>query len=121
MIFPAGTTKVLPAPAAGPPRAPLAFRVGVVGHRPNRLRQADLNQLTTTLRQLLEIVKTAVDELQRDEPNLFENRTATLRAISPLAEGVDRLFATQALAAGYELCCVFPFAQSEYEKDFALE
>ena len=42
-----------------------------------------------------------------------------MTAISPLAEGTDRIFAEQALNLGYELCCVLPFRQAEFEKDFA--
>lgn len=41
-----------------------------------------------------------------------------MRAISPLAEGSDRIFARIAVDLGFELCCPLPFAQSEYEKDF---
>ena len=42
-----------------------------------------------------------------------------LRAISPLAEGTDRIFAEQALELGFKLCCVLPFPQAEFENDFA--
>jgi hypothetical protein len=42
-----------------------------------------------------------------------------LRALSPLAEGGDRLFASAALEAGYTLTAVLPFPREEYELDFA--
>ena len=42
-----------------------------------------------------------------------------MRAVSPLAEGTDRIFAEQALALGFELCAVLPFPQAEFETDFA--
>ena len=42
-----------------------------------------------------------------------------LRLVSPLAEGADRLVARAALEEGYELIVPMPFAQAEYEKDFA--
>lgn len=51
-------------------------------------------------------------------PPLFADDAPVLRAISPLAEGTDRVFAEQALALGWDLCCVMPFPQAEYEKDF---
>ncbi len=41
-----------------------------------------------------------------------------LRAISPLAEGTDRVFASCALDLGYQLCCVTPFFKKEFENDF---
>jgi hypothetical protein len=45
-----------------PPRASIAFRVGIVGHRPNRLPkdEATLDTLQQRLRFVLEEVKSAV-------------------------------------------------------------
>ena len=40
-----------------PPCAPLAFRVGVVGHRPNRLDKANLDQLAKLISTILSTVK----------------------------------------------------------------
>jgi len=47
-----------------------------------------------------------------------EDRRAVLRAVSPLAEGADRLFADEALNLGYTLCCIMPFRQAQFEEDF---
>lgn len=101
-----------------PPRAPLAFRVGVVGHRPNRLQQADLEKLAAVLRTILKTVQEEVRRMHRDNPSLFDVSAPVVRAISPLAEGTDRIFAEQALALRCEFCCVLPFAQAEFERDF---
>jgi hypothetical protein len=49
---------------------------------------------------------------------LFEPGKATLRVVSPLAEGSDRIVAEAALELGYQLQCPMPFAQAEYEQDF---
>jgi hypothetical protein len=103
----------------GPPRPPLAFRVGVVGHRPDRLAGADLAVLANTLRTILALVQGRVGAFQSSHGDLHAGDAAVLRALSPLAEGTDRLFAREAIALGYELCCPFPFPQEEYERDFA--
>lgn len=105
--------------SSGPPRAPLAFRVGVVGHRPDRLKQADLSVLSTVMRKILSAVKEAVWEVRDTHPQLYADALPVLRAISPLAEGSDRLFAEQALDLGYGLICPLPFLQEEFERDFA--
>lgn len=102
-----------------PPRAPLAFRVGVVGHRPNRLQQADLGQLGGVLHAILGVVKEEVVAMQQRDPSLFDSAEPKCQAMSPLAEGTDRLFAEQAVELGFELCCVMPFHQAEFERDFA--
>ena len=41
-----------------------------------------------------------------------------LSLLSPLAEGSDRLVASEALARSYRLTVPMPFAQDEYERDF---
>ena len=106
---------------AGPPRARLAFRVGIVGHRPDRLprEKKPREDLHQTLREILEDVRAAVKAVA-DTPDgaFYSGETPILRAVSPLAEGSDRIFAAEALGLGYELCCPMPFSQAEFEKDF---
>jgi len=101
-----------------PPKVPLIFRVGIVGHRPNRLEHADATLLSDRLNQLLSSVKRELSDQFNAQPTLYAATTPVLRAISPLAEGVDRNFADQALQVGCELCVVLPFVQSEFEQDF---
>ena len=103
---------------SSPPKAPLAFRAGVVGHRPNRLKEADLDVLAGELRSILNAVKEEVETAQRESDGLYADGAPILRALSPLAEGVDRIFAEQALELGYELCCVTPFTKDEFKNDF---
>lgn len=102
-----------------PPRPGLAFRVGVVGHRPDRLRVADLERLANVMREILLAVKEAVATFHAQQRKLFGDAPPVFRAVSPLAEGADRLFAQAALDLGFELCCPMPFAQAEFEHDFA--
>jgi hypothetical protein len=113
----------LRAPAlTSPPRTVIAFRVGIVGHRPNRLPKdnENLDMLRQALREVLEEVKTEVSNYAASPSTraLYSEAPYVLRAVSPLAEGTDRIFADQAIDLGYELLCPMPFAQEEFEKDF---
>ena len=104
-----------------PPKARATFRIGVVGHRPNRLPEdpGRLEDLRITLRAILEYAKETVFEIAAmPDHALYSSQAPVLRAISPLAEGSDRIFAELALALDYELCSPLPFAQGEFEKDF---
>jgi hypothetical protein len=103
-----------------PPRARLAFRVGLVGHAPTGRRDTNSATLERLIREILRTIRTQVLEFACKSPDagLYSNDPPILRAITPLAEGVDRIFADQALGLGYELCCPMPFAQREYENDF---
>jgi hypothetical protein len=71
------------------------------------------------IREILAEVQEEVLAFGRENAPLFDAAPPVLRAISPLAEGTDRIFAEQALDLGWELCCVMPFPQEEFERDFA--
>ena len=104
-----------------PPRPRRAFRVGVVGHRLDRLPQDSekLKTLGGTLHHILEEIRNALVATDKEDfAGLYTDQALILRAVSPLAEGSDRLFADAALSLGYELCCPMPFYQEEFEKDF---
>ena len=110
-------------PLVSPPRARLAFRVSVVGHQPDRMPKdaAGRDALGGRIAAVLEAASRAVRAFQaRDtDARLYAAEPPLLRAISPLAEGCDRMFAEAALARGYVLTCPMPFAQGLYEGDFA--
>lgn len=105
--------------AKSPPRTRLAFRVGVVGHRPHKLVEADIATLLSRFATILNGVGDAVRRFHAAHPHCYDNAPPVLRAISPLAEGTDRLFAEEALARGYELCCPMPFFEDAFTADFA--
>ncbi len=113
------TARDVVAQSSRAPRPPLVFRVGVVGHRPDRLKAAELDGLKQALGLVLSSVARAVGEFHGAHLRLFGDAPPELRAISPLAEGTDRMFAEEALDREYSLCCPMPFFQEEYEKDFA--
>jgi len=105
--------------AASPPRPPLTFRIGVVGHRPNRLESADLSGLARQLREVVRAVHDEVLDQHQAHRELYDDSAPIVRVLSPLAEGVNRNFAEQALAERCDLTVVLPFHLEEFEKDFA--
>ncbi|MGA7673057.1 MAG: hypothetical protein WBW04_21755 [Nitrolancea sp.] len=80
--------------------------IGVVGHRPDALRDPDDKRLLHQVRSVLAI---ACDS----------GRAVSL--ISPVAEGADRLVAREALASGLPLICLLPFSRDDYARDFETE
>ena len=100
-------------------------RVGVTGHRPERLRanNADLTILRQRVAEVLRAIAVAVEDLRRHSARTtpYADLPAVLRVISPLAEGSDRLIARVGLAhrpIPYDLQCVFPFPADIYRRDF---
>jgi hypothetical protein len=92
----------------------VTFQVGVTGHRAERLASADQAALQQATDSLLRGTRDAVLEVYGDAP-------CTIRLLSSLAEGSDRLVAESALRLGYELICPLPLAPSDFERDFASE
>src|ERR1017187_8155575 len=101
-------------------RARLAFRVGVTGHRD--LNAETCQALRPRVRARLEQIKHLAEQAAKESQGVYDDDApAILRAISPLAEGADRIFAEEALELGYELECPLPFHRQEYRTDFTDE
>lgn len=88
------------------------FRVGVTGHRWNRLEQADISLLNEQVTMVLEQIQRTVKHI---------DALTSLHLLSPVAEGSDRIVAHAALNLGYTLHCILPFAKTVYEEDFESE
>jgi hypothetical protein len=111
-----------PAPLFHPPRPELAFRVGVVGHRPDRLPSDPEGQaaLQGRLTRVMAATRAAVEAFAEGNPDagLYADGAPRLRAVSSLAEGADRWLAEAALADCWALCAPLPFPREEFERDF---
>lgn len=105
-------------PKSQPPKPRLALRVGVTGHKPEGLRDAQIDVLQTKIHEVLQTLKQFALEHPRVSTSYRERDEPILRLVSALAEGADRYAARQAIALGYELQCPLPFARDEYLNDF---
>jgi hypothetical protein len=88
------------------------LRIGVTGHRGNKLDAGEQARLRREVDAILRRLQQVLAGLPRP-PRLL--------AVSSLAEGADRLFADAVLAAGIELLAPIPFAREVYARDFAGE
>lgn len=107
-------------PVQTPPRPRLAVRVGVSGHRINRLLASDSDVAATRLRvhdALVEIQRAAL-EVRAWYPGVYSATDPLFRIVSPLAEGADQLVAEEAVELGYRLNVLLPFAPGEYKAFF---
>lgn len=90
-----------------------ALCVGVTGHRDLATRYRAHHD---AIRGSLGVALIAIREFSAAV--CPRSHTASLRLLSPLAEGADRLAARVAHAIGYRLLAPLPFRQAEYERDF---
>lgn len=101
-----------------PPKPRLALTVGVIGHRPNRLRPESRAQVTVRIAEALELMQKAVLAAHERHARFFAPEPPRLTLMSELAEGADRMVAQAALEQGFTLSAVLPFQVEEYEADF---
>lgn len=109
--------------SAHPPKARLVLRVGITGHRPNKLGErgtARYKAVADAVRDALLAIKTSLHEIAGTEAlkEVYADAEPLLRIISALAEGADRMAAEEAVAPCSELQVILPFASDEYERDF---
>ncbi|RTL68367.1 MAG: hypothetical protein EKK41_15685 [Hyphomicrobiales bacterium] len=85
--------------------------IGITGHRPNRLKRP-LRDLSKDVRNVLRLLAASSSDSKA-------GALAHLKLISALAEGTDVLVARDALALGYHLAAIIPFARKDYEATFS--
>jgi hypothetical protein len=88
-------------------KAPLG--IGVTGHRPERLGNADVEAIAHSAEAALRAIATAAGP------------AAALRLVTSLAEGADAIVTDAALALGWPVDVVLPFHRDEYAADFKAE
>jgi hypothetical protein len=96
----------------------LTLKIGVTGHRPNKLSSGEFARLSTEVRELVADLRSIVDEVSRQAEGLLAG-SVRLQVISPLAEGADRIVASSAMELGAELIVLLPFAREDCLPDFS--
>jgi hypothetical protein len=92
------------------PRPPFAFSLGVTGHRSEFLG-GHAPAVAARLDDVIRRVTAAVVELRTANEAWFAAGPPQLTLVSPLADGADQVAAEIALAIGYEVQAVLPFAR----------
>jgi hypothetical protein len=104
-------------PPHHPPKPRLVLRVGITGHRPNKLHGAAVNRIETQLPSLFAAIDTAAQEILATNSTCYSDEPPMVRLVSSLAEGADQM-AVVACPAGWQVEAILPFPLDEYLKDF---
>ena len=105
-------------PTETPPKPIFTLRIGVTGHRPDKLDQEAGAALAVQIEAMLQRKRQQLARLRDENAGLYADATPCLRVISALAEGADRLVASAALRQNCDLMAVLPFARDLYLRDF---
>ncbi len=113
-----------------PPRPRLTVRVGVAGHRWNKLQRQNTEAIRERLNQVFDSIEDVVDQVLADpaagylDPESADPPpSAVLRVLSGLAEGTDRLGAQVASARDRKwlLTALLPYPRDKYVLDFKMK
>ncbi len=90
--------------------ARLILTIGVTGHRASRLADVDMAALAAAVDETLGKIALAA---------VLPGFPVQLRLVTALADGADAIVAECAVARGWQLASVLPFAREAYQADFA--
>lgn len=104
----------------------LVIRVGVTGHRPNKLATASLPEIVASVGRVLATIRDAAQAVHADlcasQPSrLVDPDQPRLNLATSIAEGADRILAHAAIEQNYGLNLILPFRRDVYADDFTGE
>ena len=101
-----------------PPKPRLTVRVGITGHRPNKLDDEAAARVARQLPLIFSAIEDAAAKILRDNAALFAEEPLAFRLVCGFAEGADQM-AVAACPSGWQIEAVLPFPHDEYLKDFS--
>src|SRR5215468_7512621 len=107
-----------PSASRHPPKPRLTPRVGITGHRPNKLHGAAAARIARQLPAVFATIERAAARILKDSASLYTQEHAAVRLICGFAEGADQM-AVAACPAGWQIEAILPFPRDEYLNDFA--
>jgi hypothetical protein len=105
-------------PPGAPPKVPLALALGVTGHRPDLIGGEGGRIEAAACRA---VRRSCAPRSTASPPatRLVRAAAPRMHLVTPLAEGADQLAARVALARGWAIEALLPFARDAYVQDFA--
>ena len=100
-----------------PPKPRLTLRVGITGHRPNKLGDDVLARVERQLSQVFKAIEDVATNLLSANQAVYSDAAPAIRMTCGFAEGAD-LLAVKIAPAAWEIEAVLPFPRNEYLKDF---
>ena len=105
-------------PVQHPPRSRFTVRVGITGHRPNKLHGPIVEAIERQLTQVFKGIEDAANDLWQANAAVYAGEPPQFRLISGFAEGADQL-AVSTCPSGWLIEAILPFPKDEYLKEFS--
>jgi hypothetical protein len=106
------------AASSHPPKSRLTLRVGVTGHRPNKLAGTAVTRIRKQLPEVFAAIERAASTILANSAPLYADAPAAFRLVGGFAEGADQI-AVATCPAGWRIEAILPFPREDYLQDFA--
>src|SRR5882724_6340361 len=106
------------AASSHPPKPRLTLRVGITGHRPDKLAGVVATRIRTQLPVVFAAIERAASAILANSVPLYANEPAAFRLICGFAEGADQI-AVATCPTGWRIEAILPFPREDYLQDFA--
>jgi hypothetical protein len=100
-----------------PPKPRLTLRVGITGHRPNKLSGSAVARIRRQLPRVYAAIAAAAEQILAANAEFYAVETPAFRLISGFAEGADQI-AVETCPDGWRIEAILPFPMAEYLRDF---
>jgi hypothetical protein len=100
-----------------PPKPRLTLRVGITGHRPNKLDERAVRRVAPQFTDIFGAIDRAAADILRENASVYAETAPAIRLISGFAEGADQM-AVAACPKDWRIEAILPFPKDEYLKDF---
>jgi hypothetical protein len=100
-----------------PPKPRLVVRVGITGHRPNKLHGAAAQRIEKQLPLLFAAIETAARDILSANSSWYSTEPPAVRLVSGFAQGADQM-AVAVCPGAWQVEAVLPFPMDEYLEDF---
>jgi len=94
------------------------MRVGVTGHRSNKLDGRALERIGIDLARVFRAIEQAGNDISKENVAIYAGEPPQFRLISGFAEGADQL-GVSVCPSGWLIEAILPFPKDEYLKDFS--
>src|SRR6266550_2280722 len=106
------------AASSHPPKPRLTLRVGITGHRPNKLAGAAVTRIRKQLPEVFAAIERAASTILANSAPLYADEPAAFRLVCGFAEGADQI-AVATCPDSWRIEAILPFPRDDYLQDFA--
>jgi hypothetical protein len=104
--------------ACGPPKPRLTLRIGIAGHRPDKLDERAVARVERSLPEVFIAIDAAARQILTDNADCYAEEPPAIRLVAGFAQGTDQI-AVRLCPPGWRIEAILPFTKDIFLDSFA--